>query len=83
MLLIYDCDQKEFISIGTEWYARESNLKYESVRIDFKEVVFIRAVKKETTDGSGLHVNFVRKQCIFPEVVSPVKWYMTNIKPWA
>ena len=55
--------------------ARVSNLKYESVRIDFKTVVFIRANpgKKETTDGSGSHVNFIQKLCTFPEVVSPEK----------
>ena len=64
---------------------RVSNLKYESVRIDFKTVVFIRANpgKKETIDGSGLHVIFIQKQCTFLEVVSPEKWYVTNIKPWA
>ena len=64
---------------------RVSNLKYESVRIDSKTVVFIRANpgKKETTEGSGSNVNFIRKQCTFPEVVSPAKWYVTNIKPWA
>ena len=61
---------------------RVSNLKYESVRIDFKAVVFIRANpgKKETTDGSASHVNFIQKQCTFPEVVSLEKWYVTNIK---
>ena len=61
---------------------RVSNLKYESVRIDFKAVVFIRANpgKEETTDESGSHVNFIQKQCTFPEVVSPEKWYVTNIK---
>jgi len=34
---------------------RVSKLKYESVRIDFKAVIFIRANpdKKETTDRSG------------------------------
>ena len=65
--------------------SRVSNLKYESVRIDFKAVVFIRANpgKKETTDRSGPHVNFIQKQCTFPEVVSPKKWYVTNIKSWA
>ena len=64
---------------------RVSNLKYESVRFDFKAVVFIRANpgKKETTDRSGSHVNFIQKQCTFPEVVSPEKWYVTNIKSWA
>ena len=69
----------------TERCGRVSNLKYESVRIDFKAVVFIRANpgKKETTDGSGSHVNFIQKQCTFPEVVSPEKWYVTNIKSWA
>ena len=37
---------------------RVSNLKYESVRIGSKTVVFIRANpgKKETTDGLGSHV---------------------------
>ena len=66
-------------------FDRVSNLKYESVRIAFKTVVFIRANpgKKETTDGSGSHVIFIQKQCTFPEVVSPEKWYATNIKPWA
>ena len=66
-------------------YDRVSNLKYESVCIDFKTVVFIRANpgKKETTDGSGSYVIFIQKQCTFPEVVSPKKWYVTNIKPWA
>ena len=55
-----------------------SNLKYESVRIDFKTVVFIRANpgKKETTDGSGLRVNFIRDWCTFPEVVSAEKWHV-------
>ena len=64
---------------------RVSNLKYESVRIDSKTVVFIRAnlVKKKPTEGSGSNINFIRKQCTFPEVVSPTKWYVTNIKPWA
>ena len=64
---------------------RVSNLKCESVRIDSKTVVFIRANpgKKETTDGWGSHVNFIQKQCTFLEVVSPEKWYVTNIKPWA
>ena len=64
-------------------YTRVSNLKYESVRIDSKTVVFIRANpgKKETTEGSGSNVNFIRKQCTFPEMVSPAKWYVTNIKP--
>ena len=68
-----------------ELTVRVSNLKYGSVRIDSKTVVFIRANpgKKETTDGSGSHVNFIQKQCSFPEVVSPKKWYVTNIKPWA
>ena len=49
---------------------RVSILKYEVVRIDSKTVVFIRANpgKKETTDGPGSHVNFIRKQCTFPEV---------------
>ena len=48
---------------------RVSNLKYESLRIDFKTVVFIRANpgKKETTDRSGSHVNFIQKQCTFPK----------------
>ena len=64
---------------------RVSNLKYESVRFDFKALVFTRANpgKKETTDGSGSHVNFIQKQCSFPEVVSPEKWYVANIKSWA
>ena len=61
-----------------------SNLKYESVCIDSKTVVFIRANpgKKETTDRSGSHVNSIQKQCTFLEVVSPEKWYVTNIKPY-
>ena len=48
------------------------------MRFDFKAVVFIRANpgKKETTDGSGSHVNFIQKQCTSPEVVSPEKWYV-------
>jgi len=48
--------------------SKVSNLKYESVRIDFKAVVCIRANpgKKETTDRSGSHVNFIQKQCTFP-----------------
>ena len=39
-------------------YDRVSNLKYESVCIGSKTVVFIRANpdKKETTDGLGSHV---------------------------
>ena len=59
---------------------RVSNLKYESVRIDSKTVVFITANpgKKETTDGSGLHVNFIRDWCTFPEVVSSEKWHVTK-----
>ena len=41
--------------------SRVSNLKYESVRIGSKTVVFIRANpgKKETTDGLGSHVIFL------------------------
>ena len=68
-----------------EMSSRVSNLKYECVRIDSKTVVFIRANpgKKETTDRSGSHVNFIRKQCTSPKVVSPEKWYVTNIKQWA
>ena len=52
----------------------------ESVRIDSKTVVFIRANpgKKETTDGSGLCVNFIRDWCPFPEVVSSEKWHVTK-----
>ena len=52
---------------------RVSNLKYEVARIDSKTVVFRRANpgKKEITDGSGSLVNFIRKQCTVPEVVSP------------
>jgi len=66
-------------------FSRVSNLKYESVHIDSKTVVFIRTNldKKETTDGSDSHVNFIRKQSTFPYVVSPEKWCVTNIKPWA
>ena len=47
-----------------------SNLKYGSVRIDSKTVVFIRANpgKKETTDGSSSHVMFFRDWCAFSEV---------------
>ena len=50
---------------------RVSNLKYGSVRIDFKTVVFIRANqgKKETTDGLGLHVIFFQDWCTFPKVI--------------
>ena len=46
---------------------RVSNLKYESVRIDSKTVVFIRANpgKKETTDGSGSLVNFFINSALF------------------
>ena len=57
-----------------------SNLKYESLRIDSKTVVFIRANpgEKETTDGSGLRVNFIRDWCTFPEVVSSEKWHVTK-----
>ena len=46
---------------------RVSNLKYESLRIDSKTVVFKRANpgKKKTTDGSGSHANFNRKKCTF------------------
>ena len=57
-----------------------SNLKYESVRVDSKTVVFIIANpgKKETTDGSGLRVNFIRDWCTFPEVVSSEKWHVTK-----
>ena len=45
------------------------------------KLVFIRANlgKKEDTDGSGSHVNFIQKLCTFPEVVSPEKWYVTAI----
>ena len=64
----------DFISQPWAWgggycVARVSNLKYESVRIDFKAVVFIRANpgKKQTTDGSGSHVIFIQKQCTFPK----------------
>ena len=58
---------------------RVSNLKYESVRIDSKTVVFIRANpgKKETTEESGSNVNFIRKQYTFLEVVSSKKWHVT------
>ena len=47
---------------------RVSNLKYESVRIDSKTVVFIRANpgKKETTDRSASHAFFFRDWCTFP-----------------
>ena len=50
------------------------------MRIDSKTVVFIRANpgKKETTDGSGLRVNFIRDWCTFPEVVSSEKWHVTK-----
>ena len=70
---------------GTIWYQwYQTILKYESVRIDFKAVVFIRANpgKKETTDGSDSHVNFIQK-LHFSEVVSPEKLYVTNIKSCA
>ena len=55
------------------------------MHIDFKAVVFIRANpgKKEITDRLGSHVNFIQKKCTFLEVVSPKKWYVTNIKSWA
>ena len=64
---------------------RVSNLKYESVHIDSKMLVFIRANpgKKEATDRSGSHAIFIWKQCTFPEVVNPEKWYVTNINQWA
>ena len=59
---------------------RVSNLKYKSVCIDSKTVVFVRANpgKKETTDGSGSHVIFFRDRCTFPEVVSSAKWHVTK-----
>ena len=78
----HTCMYNDFICATA---CRVSNLKYESVRIDSKTVAFIRANpgKKETTEESGSNVNFDRKQCTFPEVVSPTKWYVTNIKPWA
>ena len=59
---------------------RVSNMKYESVRVDSKTVVFIIANpgKKETTDGSGLRVNFIRDWCTFSEVVSSEKWHVTK-----
>ena len=55
-----------------------SNLKYEGVRIE--TVVFIRANpgKKETTDRSGSHVNFIRDWCTFPDAVSSEKWHVTK-----
>ena len=60
-------------------------MKYESVRFDSKTGAVIRANsgKKETTNGLGLHVNFIQKQCTFLEVVSLEKLYMTNINLWA
>ena len=86
------CSTKSFVFGGlvkihdhSRTRGRVSNLKYASVGTDFKTKVFIRSNpgKKETTDGSGLHVNFIEKQCSFPKVVSPEKWYVTNIKPRA
>ena len=46
---------------------RVSNLKYESVRIDFKAVVFIRTNlgKKETADRSGSQVDFIQNSALF------------------
>ena len=46
---------------------RVPNLKYESVRIDSKTVVFIRANpgKKETTEGSGSNVNLFGNSALF------------------
>ena len=46
---------------------RVSNLKYESLRIDFKTVVFIRANpgKKETTDGLGSMSILFRNSALF------------------
>ena len=59
---------------------RVSNLKYGSVPINSKTVVFIRANpgKKETTDGSSSHVIFFRDRCTFSEVVSCEKSHMTK-----
>lgn len=53
-------------------YGRISNLKYESVHIDSKIVVFTRAHsdKKEVRDRPGSHVKFFEEHCTFPEVVS-------------
>ena len=76
-------DSSSRTSAEPESILRVSNLKYESVRIDFKTVVFIRANPGKKPDESGSHVNFIQKQCSFLEVVSPKKWYVTNIKPWA
>ena len=62
---------------------RVSNLKYESVRIDFKAVVFITAnpSKKETTDRSGSHVNFIQKQCTF-RFLSYLGWLLWKLLFW-
>ena len=46
---------------------RVSNVKYKSVQIDSKTVVFTRAHtgKKETIGGLGLHVNFFGISALF------------------
>ena len=76
MGLSLTCNNAEAV----ELYNRVSNLKYGSVRIDSKTVVFIRANpgKKETTDGSSSHVIFFRDRCAFSEVVSCEKWHVTK-----
>ena len=60
------------VSKGGGTTSRVSNLKYESVRIDSKTLVFTRANpgKKETTDGSGSHVIFFWDQCALPKMIS-------------
>ena len=62
--------------VSVEKYDRISNLKYESIRIDSKIVVFTRAHsdKKEMRDGPGSHVKFFEEHCTFPEVVSHEMW---------
>ena len=76
---MYHCNNT-LSSPSSSFVCRVSNLKYESVRIDSKTVVFIRANpgKKKSTDGSGLHVNFIRDWCTFPEVASSEKWHVTK-----
>ena len=56
--------------------SRVSNLKYESICIDSKIVVFTTAHsdKKETRDGPGSHVKFFEEHCTFPEVVNREMW---------
>ena len=55
---------------------RVSKLRYESVCIDSKTVVFTRAHtgEKETTNGWIVHVNFVKSVALFLEVVCLEIW---------